>query len=174
MWSDLDEEKKKLNLSREKYMKMMHDVEQSEISIEQALLEHEKGQMQLEQVQRITNQTLNVKYKAEMSAQEYKKEIEIHNQHLLKFADEYKPLLQRLQQGEESRINFQKYNFEKFLKHLGFLGKELSERGKEIHSSVSMINTETDLKIFIDEHRTHNKFESKIEFKHYEQSDEVK
>jgi hypothetical protein len=51
------------------------------------------------------------------------------------------------------------------LKHLGFLGKELVEKGKEIHNSVSMINSETDLKIFIDENRTHTKFESKIEFK---------
>lgn len=46
----------------------MHDVEQCEISIEIALLEHEKGNLSLEQVQRITNQTLNVKYKAEIAS----------------------------------------------------------------------------------------------------------
>ncbi len=45
----------------------MHEVEQSEINIEQALLQHEKGEISIEQVQRITNQTLNIKYKAEMS-----------------------------------------------------------------------------------------------------------
>jgi hypothetical protein len=46
----------------------MHEVEQSEISIESALLEHEKGAITIEQVQKITNQTLNIKYKAELSS----------------------------------------------------------------------------------------------------------
>lgn len=57
----------------------MHDVEQCEISIEIALLEHEKGNLSLEQVQRITNQTLNVKYKAEIASQDYKKEVDTVN-----------------------------------------------------------------------------------------------
>jgi hypothetical protein len=41
-----------------------------------SLLEHEKGNLSLEQVQKITNQTLNVKYRAELASQEYKKEVE--------------------------------------------------------------------------------------------------
>ena len=74
----------------------MMEVEQCEINIEQALLEHEKGEISIEQVQKITNQTLNIKYKAELSSQDYKKEVEKYNLKLLEFKDEYKPLLQLL------------------------------------------------------------------------------
>ena len=54
------------------------------------------------------------------------------------------------------------------MKHLGALGKELIEKSKEMSNSVNMINSDTDLKIFIDENRTHTKFELKTEFKHFE------
>ena len=37
-----------------------------------------------------------------------------------------------------------------------------------------MINSETDIRIFVDENRTHNQFISKVEFKPYEQSPETK
>ena len=46
----------------------MNDVERSEIAIETALVEHERGNLTLEQVQKITNHTLNVKFKAELSS----------------------------------------------------------------------------------------------------------
>lgn len=36
-----------------------------------------------------------------------------------------------------------------------------------------MINSETDLKIFIDENKTNNKFISKVEYKPYEHSKEI-
>lgn len=36
-----------------------------------------------------------------------------------------------------------------------------------------MINSETDLKIFIDENRTNKVFENKVEYKVYEQSKNV-
>lgn len=68
-WGDLEEEKKKLAAAKEKYHKLMHEVELSEINIENALLEHEKGVITIDQVQRITNGTLNVKYKAELASQ---------------------------------------------------------------------------------------------------------
>jgi hypothetical protein len=43
---------------------------------------------------------------------------------------------------------------EKFLKHFVSFGKEMVEQCKETSKSVGMINSETDLKIFIDESRT--------------------
>ena len=110
----------------------MGDVEQSEVLIEQSLLEFEKGNIDLEQVQKTTNLTLHTKYKAELSAQDYKKEVESTNKFLAEFEDEYKPLLQRIQQDEESRINFLKYNFEKFLKHMSQLGRTLTEKSSEM------------------------------------------
>ena len=42
-----------------------------------------------------------------------------------------------------------------------------------MHNSVAMINSETDLKIFIDEHKSHSQFSSKVEYKAYEYSQEM-
>jgi len=42
------------------------------------------------------------------------------------------------------------------------------DKSKEMQNSVNMINSDTDLKIFIDEHRTNASFETKVEFKMYE------
>ncbi|CDW76802.1 tbc domain-containing protein [Stylonychia lemnae] len=172
-WHTLEDEKKKLSLIKERYCKLMSDVEQSEIQIEVALLQHEKGVITLEQVQKITNSTLNVKYKAELASQEYKKEVEYVNLQLSKFGVEYKPMLSKLQQGEESRINFLKYSFEKFLKHQSLLGKIVLDKSTEIQSSVQMINSETDLKIFIDENKTYQQFESRVDFQVFEHSRDV-
>ena len=172
-WYALDEERKKIIHTKDKYYRLMNDVEQSEISIELALLEHEKGNLSLDQVQRITNQTLNVKYKAEIASQDYKKGVDQMNSYLSQFETEYRPILQRLQQGEESRINFMKYSFEKFLKHQGSMGKQIHEKALDIQSQVSMINSDTDLKIFIDENKSYVEFQSKVEFQPYEVSKDV-
>lgn len=63
-----------------------------------------------------------------------------------------------------------KYNLEKYTRNLGGLGKNMQDKANEMHNSVSMINSETDLKIFIDEHKSHQQFSTKIEYKAYEYS----
>lgn len=60
--------------------------------------------------------TLNVKYRAEISCQEYRAEIDNFNKALDQAEIDYKPLLQNLESNEESRINFVKYSMEKSLK----------------------------------------------------------
>ena len=47
-WYALEDERKKLIHNKDKYYRLMNDVEQSEISIELALLEHEKGNLSLD------------------------------------------------------------------------------------------------------------------------------
>ena len=47
-WAEVEDERKKLVVAKDKYYKLMHEVEQSEINIEQALLEHEKGSISLD------------------------------------------------------------------------------------------------------------------------------
>ena len=65
---------------------------------------------------------MTVKYKAEVASQAYKKAIEGVNNQVSKLHKEYCPNLQKLQQLEESRINFMKYNLEKMMKHIANLG----------------------------------------------------
>jgi hypothetical protein len=52
--------------------------------------------MTIEQVQRITNSTLNVKYRAECASQDYKKEVEVINEYLSELNITYKPLLKKI------------------------------------------------------------------------------
>mmetsp|Transcript_18479 Transcript_18479/g.17590 ORF Transcript_18479/g.17590 Transcript_18479/m.17590 type:complete len:128 (+) Transcript_18479:773-1156(+) len=93
---------------------------------------------------------------------------------LNQFKDEYKPLLQLLQQGEEARINFMKYNLEKIMKHFTGFGKDIFSHCVEMSTSINMINSETDLKIFIDENKTNQEFLEKVDYQHYEQSNQIR
>lgn len=63
---------------------------------------------------------------------------------------------------------------EKFIKHFYTLGSHILEKSSEFNSTISMINSETDLRIFIDENKSEMKFPFKIEYKPYEHSEEVK
>ena len=151
----------------------MNEVEHSELSIESSLLAFEQGLLSLDQVQRITNQTLNIKYKAELASQDYHVEVDSLNEQIAHFGKEYKPLLQRLQQSEESRINFLKYNVEKFVKHVGGMGKGIVEKSAEMAKQVAMVNSDTDLRIFVDEHKSGRGWLNKVDYKPYEHSKDI-
>jgi len=58
----------------------------------------------------------------------YKESIEELNQAQFDMENEYKPILQQIQQYEESRINFTKYNYDKFLKHAQGFGASLQDQ----------------------------------------------
>ena len=131
LWTELEDHRIKLETQQDRYYRLSNDAEQTDIEIEQALLEHERGLMTLEQVQRITNQTLNVKYRAELASQDYKLEVEKMNDFLVTLNKDYKPLLHKIQLAEEQRIEFQKNNIEKFIKHFFTLGSQILEKSSE-------------------------------------------
>jgi hypothetical protein len=130
--------------------------------------------MTLEQVQRITNQTLNVKYRAELASQDYKQEVEKMNDFLATLSKVYRPTLHSIQLAEEQRIDFLKVNFEKFIKHFFTFGSQLLEKSAEFQNSVNMINCDTDIRIFIDENKTEIKCPQKVDYRPYEHSDDIK
>jgi hypothetical protein len=130
--------------------------------------------MTLEQVQKITNQTLNVKYRAELASQDYKQEIEKMNEYLLMLNRDFKPLLRKIQLAEEQRIEFFKSNIDKFLKQFSALGSQIVDRASEFKQSAAMINFETDIKIFIDENKSDIRCPQRVEYKPYEHSEDVK
>jgi len=57
-----------LETQQDRYYRLSSDAEQSDVEIEQALLDYEKGLMSIDQVQKVTNATLNVKYRAECAS----------------------------------------------------------------------------------------------------------
>ncbi len=57
-----------------------------------------------------------------------------------------------------------KYNFEKFLKQLNSIGLQITKKVSDMSASVTMINSDTDIKIFIDENKSYKDFPSKVEF----------
>lgn len=173
-WADMEERRVRLETQQDRYYRLSSDAEQTDVDIEQALLDHERGLMTLEQVQRITNQTLNVKYRAELASQDYKQEVERMNEFLLVFNKDYRPILLKIQKAEEQRIEFLKVNLEKFIKHFFTLGSQLLEKSAEFQNTVNMMNCETDVRIFIDEHKTELRCPQKVEYRPYEHSDDIK
>ena len=67
---------------------------------------------------------------------------------------EYCPHLQKLQQLEESRINFMKYNLEKMMKHFAALGLKIQNQAKVVQEQTQFISSVTDIKLFINENRS--------------------
>lgn len=58
---------KSMHHSQDRYYRLMNEVEESEIAIEEALLEHSKGNLSLDKVQHVTNMSLSLKYKSEVA-----------------------------------------------------------------------------------------------------------
>ena len=109
-------------------MNLGHESEQLEIEIEKALLSQQQGDVTVEKVQEVMNKSLQTKYKVQVALKNYKESIEELNQAQFDMENEYKPILQQIQQYEESRINFTKYNYDKFLKHAQGLGASLQDQ----------------------------------------------
>lgn len=70
------------------------------------------------------------------------------------FDTSYKPILNRIQESDDSSINFIKYNLEKMSRYIDAMGKEFRQISDEISQTVSMVNSDTDIKIFIDSNRS--------------------
>ena len=64
---------------------------ESEREIEIKLKEHEEGIATFDQVQDIANKAVNVKYKAEVTLQDYKQDVEYLNAILADSEKRYKP-----------------------------------------------------------------------------------
>jgi hypothetical protein len=66
-----------------------------------------------------------------------------------------------------------KYNLEKLARYIDTTGKDLRLNGDEINQTVAMISCDTDLRIFVDTHKSANHFLAKEEFQPYEQKQRV-
>lgn len=77
---------------------------------------HNRGDISVNKVTRISKNSITVKYKAEVASQSFKSSIESMNQQIRAFKTVYNPHLRKLQDLEEARINFIKYNLEKLTK----------------------------------------------------------
>lgn len=96
------------------------------------------------------------------------------NEFLVVFNRDYKPILRKLQIAEEQRIEFIKNSMDKFIKNFFNMGSQMLEKSQEFQNTVQMVNFETDIKIFIDEHRTDSRCPAKAEYRPYEHSEDVK
>ena len=70
------------------------------------------------------------------------------------FDTSYKPILNRIQEGDDAQINFVKYNMEKLARYIEQTGKDLNQRGDDIHQTIGMVSSDTDIRIFIDTNRS--------------------
>jgi hypothetical protein len=115
--AEIEAARKQVIVSKRTYEKRCDLKVDSENEIELKLKEHEEGKITFEQMQETANRAVNVKYKAEVSLQDYKQDVEYLNSLISEVDVRYKPSLTALQQQEERRINFVKYMMEKFLNY---------------------------------------------------------
>ena len=84
------------------------------------------------------------------------------------FNSNYKSILNRIQGSDEGQINFVKFNLEKFANILDAFGKNIRDKSDEITDCAQMVSNETDIKIFIEHHRSDNPMYKKEKFQGYE------
>lgn len=128
IFHDYYEKQTKHKECKKHYMNLGHESEQLEIEIEKALLSQQQGDVTVEKVQEVMNKSLQTKYKVQVALKNYKESIDELNQAQFDMENEYRPILQQIQQYEESRINFTKYNYDKFLKQAATLAPNLEEQ----------------------------------------------
>ena len=66
----------------------------------------------------------------------------------------YCPHLRKLQDIEQARIDFTKATLEKVAKTVGTLGARFQEESFKMADQSTFVNSETDIKMFINEHKT--------------------
>ena len=81
-------------------------------------------------------------------------------------------MLNRMQENDESQINFMKYNLMKFSQIVDSMGKMIHDKGENLSDTADMINSETDIKIFIDHHKSTNLVVNKERFMYYDDKQE--
>lgn len=92
--------------------------------------------------------------KAEVSKEEYQNTIEAYNGMIETLHDKYAPLLNQIQDSDDSVIKVVKFNLEKFAKYQGSLGHQLKLRQEELNQTLASISESTDIQMFIDDNKT--------------------
>lgn len=147
--------------------------EKSEQEIEKAIQEHEKGILTFSQVQKKSNISYDAKKVTESAYHEYLQDLEEYNKMIDGSQFLYKDWLNKLQDLDEERIRLVKTTLNGFFSTFLDTGDILKDKMIESISSAHLINSQTDIKIFIDENRSKNEFFKKKEFVSYDYSRKI-
>lgn len=152
--SEVEAARRQVQKARMTYEKRWEMKKEWEDLIELKIKEHQEGIITFEDVQETANKAVNIKYKAEVSLQDYKHDVDYLNNLISEADKRYKPSLDSLQNFEEKRIEFIKVTMQSFLKYYCDWNLILLEKETKFGDSIKMINSYTDLQIFVDEHRS--------------------
>jgi hypothetical protein len=111
--------------------------------------------------------------KADISRHEYERSLHKLNLSIDALDTSFRPILNKVQENDDSQISFVKYNLEKFARYIDQTGKDLRLNADEISQTVQIISSDTDIRIFVDTHKSMNQFPLKEDFQPYEQKPRV-
>ena len=76
-----------------------------------------------------------------MAEQTYKEQIEKVNLQVDQIRGRYKIMLNKMQENDDSQINFMKYNLMKFAQTIDSMGKLINLKGDSLQDAADMINS---------------------------------
>ena len=77
-------------------------------------------------------------------------------------------MLNKMQEYDDQQINFMRDNLMKFSQIVDSMGKAIHDRGENLSETADMVNSATDIKIFIDHHKSTNLVVNKERFMSYD------
>jgi hypothetical protein len=147
---------KHLTKAKENMVKTRHKYYQTSAAAEKSTTSEEK----------LSKSQQNLRNQAQKSSEDYFKAIETVNKLTEDFDRSVPENMKILQQNEESRIHFLRSIFEKFVKSLS--KTENSEKFEKVSGLLLNINSDIDIKVFVDIHKGKYKGVVKEEFISYQ------
>lgn len=120
---------------------------------------------------RIRHLTLNKA--TENAYHEYVNELNEYNKMIDDSQTLYKDTLNKLQDLDEERVDMIKKALDQFFTTFEDTGTILKDKLEESKTSITLLNPQTDVKIFIDENRSNKEFFKKKEFVSYEYTKKI-
>ena len=147
--------------SKEDYYNQMYTLHQCQSKVSEA-------EFNPNLMSRLNKELTQQQLVADTAEKVYSEQIKKVNLQVDQIRTKYKGMLNKMQEYDDQQINFMKYNLMKFAQIVDSVGKAIHDRGENLSETADMVNSATDIKIFIDHHKSTNLVVNKERFMIYD------
>lgn len=137
----------KVQECKDSFFTAKENADRSDLKIEEAMLQFDRGELSVEQLQFISQQSTLLKYKAELASQAYGKSVAAANQFLKE--DNMSTVLTKIQKLEEDRIKITQQMLAAFIQSLSNVGDNINQMSNLLAEQIQEINVDCTINRFL-------------------------